>query len=472
MDKTNAYQEKKLLLTVRLLDALAPALAAWIAIMVWLPEHFATFDGQYILTMAGGSLLVANVFHQLGLYSVRVLFNVPRQLGRIVVGWTAVVAVLIVVAFVTKVSSNFPRGWAILWHFWSLGSFFAIRFVAYGVLSTWVKEGRMTRDVAIVGAGPHGRRLIQHLRQTGTHDYRIVGVFDERAVRPLPPVEGVPVLGTVDDLIAYARKTPVDQIVVALPWAAEIRVMKVLRKLWELPVDIRLAPDMIGFRLAHCAYSELGDVTVLNVFDRRMSEEKLILKRIEDIVLASIMFLVFAPVMIATAIAIKLDSRGPVLFRQTRYGFNNQRIEVLKFRSMYVDQCRDIAPTQASRDDPRITRVGRFIRRTSVDELPQIFNVLTGAMSVVGPRPHPVGARAENVLFQEAVDEYAARHRVRPGLTGWAQVNGWRGETDTIEKIQRRVDQDLYYIEHWSLLFDLKIVFMTVFAVLRGKNAY
>jgi lipopolysaccharide/colanic/teichoic acid biosynthesis glycosyltransferase len=176
--------------------------------------------------------------------------------------------------------------------------------------------------------------------------------------------------------------------------------------------------------------------------------------------------------MLLTALAIKLDSKGPVLFRQTRYGFNNQKIHVWKFRSMYVEDCSDVAPVQARADDPRVTRVGRIIRRTSIDELPQIFNVLSGVMSVVGPRPHPIGTRAENVLFEEAVAEYAARHRVKPGLTGWAQVNGWRGETDTIEKIRRRVDHDLYYIENWSLFLDIKIVLMTVFAVLRGKNAY
>ncbi|QQS11980.1 MAG: undecaprenyl-phosphate glucose phosphotransferase [Rhodospirillales bacterium] len=472
MDKSKALSEKQLLWSVRLLDVVVPALIGWIAIMIWLPEHLSNFDSQYLLAMAASSLLVANVFHALDLYSLRNLANVPRQIGRLTVGWTAVVGVLLLAAFAAKVSSNFPRGWAILWYFWSLGSFISVRFVAFIVLSRWIDSGRLVRDVAIVGAGPHGRRLIQHLRQQSNTDWRIVGVWDERAVRPIEPVEGVPVRGTVDDLIEHARRNPVDQIVVALPWAAEIRVMRVLKKLWELPVEIRLAPDMIGFRLAHCAYSEMGDVPVLNVFDRPLSEEKLILKRLEDIVLACLMLVVFSPVMLAAAIAIKLDSKGPVLFRQMRYGFNNRKIQVWKFRSMRADECRDLAPIQATRDDPRITRVGRFLRRTSIDELPQIFNVLSGTMSVVGPRPHPIDTKAENVLFEEAVDEYAARHRVKPGLTGWAQVNGWRGETDTIEKIQRRVDHDLYYIENWSLYFDIKIVLLTVVAVLRGKNAY
>jgi len=472
MDKSKAYSETKLLWLTRIADILAPAVVAWAAIAAWLPQHFHQFDDQYFLAMAASSLLVANVFHALNLYSIRSLSSVPRQIGRVTVAWTAVLALLIAAAFVTKVSANFPRGWAILWYVWTLGGFIAVRFVVAGVIARWMESGRLTRDIAVVGAGPHGRRLIQHLREAGGADYRIVGVFDGRAQREMEPIEGVPVRGTVDDLIEYARGHHVDQIVVALPWAAELRVMGILKRLWELPIDIRLAPDMIGFRLAHCSYSELGNVPVLNVFDKPLSEDKLLLKRIEDIGLALLLLLAFSPIMLATAIAIKLDSRGPILFRQTRYGFNNQRIQVWKFRSMYADDCRDIAPVQVGRDDPRITRVGRFIRRTSIDELPQLFNVLGGSMSLVGPRPHPIDTKAENVLFEEAVAEYAARHRVEPGLTGWAQVNGWRGETDTIEKIRRRVDHDLYYIENWSLLLDIKIELMTIVTVLRGKNAY
>jgi Undecaprenyl-phosphate glucose phosphotransferase len=472
MDQSKALAEKKLLWTVRLIDMAVPALVAWIAIVAWIPQHFEDFDSQYFLAMVASSVLVANAFSAMDLYTVRSLTSVPRQLGRVALGWTGVVAVLLLAAFAAKVSNNFPRGWAILWYVWSLGLFILVRYVAAAILTRWIETGRLVRDVAIVGAGPHGRRLIEHLRRQAGRDWRIVGVWDERATRSMEPVEGVPVRGTVDDLIAYARQHSVDQIVVALPWAAEMRVMKLLKKLWELPIEIRLAPDMLGFRLAHCSYGAIGSVPVLNVFDRPLSEEKIVLKRLEDILLGLLMLAAFAPVMLLTALAIKLDSKGPILFRQTRYGFNNQKIDVWKFRSMYVDQCRNEAPVQVTDGDPRVTRVGRFIRRTSIDELPQIFNVLSGVMSVVGPRPHPIGTRAENLLFEEAVAEYAARHRVKPGLTGWAQVNGWRGETDTVEKIRRRVDHDLYYIENWSLLLDIKIVLMTVLTVLRGKNAY
>jgi Undecaprenyl-phosphate glucose phosphotransferase len=472
MDQSKALSEKKLLWTVRGMDMATPAIVACLAAAAWMPDQIGDLDSRYALAMAASAVLIGNVFVSLGLYSIRALSSIPGQLGRVALGWTGVVGVLLLAAFAAKMSSNFSRGWAILWYLWSIGLFMAVRFAAFAVISRWMESGRLTREIAIVGAGPHGRRLVQHLHAQNGSDVRIVGIWDERATRPLDPVEGVAVRGTVEDLLAWARQHPVDQIVVALPWAAEQRVMKVLKKLWELPVDIRLAPDMIGFRLAHCSYSDLGSVPMVNVFDRPLSEDRLLLKRLEDMVFALLMLAIFAPVMLLTAIAIRLDSRGPALIRQTRYGFNNQKITVWKFRSMHLDDCRDAAPVQVTADDPRVTRIGRFLRRTSIDELPQIFNVLSGVMSVVGPRPHSVGTRAGDVLFEDAVAEYAARHRVKPGLTGWAQVNGWRGETDTVEKIQRRVDHDLYYIENWSLFLDVKIVLMTVFTVLRGKNAY
>ncbi|HYC63590.1 MAG TPA: exopolysaccharide biosynthesis polyprenyl glycosylphosphotransferase, partial [Reyranellaceae bacterium] len=265
---------------------------------------------------------------------------------------------------------------------------------------------------------------------------------------------------------------PLDQIVIALPWSDEQRIAQVMTRLSPLPIDVRLSPDLVGFSLAHCRYGEVAGLPVLNVFDKPLSEEKLVLKRAEDIVVALGLLTLFSPLMLGIALLIKLGSPGPVFFRQTRFGFNNQPISVWKFRTMYIEDCRDVIEEQTRRDDPRVTPIGHWLRRTSMDELPQLFNVLQGSMSVVGPRPHAQGTRAGNVLFEEAVAEYAARHRVKPGLTGWAQVNGWRGETDTLEKIQRRVDHDLYYIENWSLMFDIKIVLMTILTIMRGRNAW
>jgi len=213
-------------------------------------------------------------------------------------------------------------------------------------------------------------------------------------------------------------------------------------------------------------------VPMLTLFDRPISGWSSVFKRIEDQVIALAAIAFMAPLMLVVAAAIKLDSRGPIFFKQRRFGFNDRLIEVWKFRTMRVE-CTDAdAAEQTTRRDPRVTRIGRFLRKSSLDELPQLFNVLRGDMSIVGPRPHAVATRAEGRLFQDVVDRYAARHRVRPGITGWAQVNGWRGETDTIDKIRTRVEYDLYYIDNWSVWFDLYIILKTFTAIFRTGNAY
>jgi exopolysaccharide biosynthesis polyprenyl glycosylphosphotransferase len=211
---------------------------------------------------------------------------------------------------------------------------------------------------------------------------------------------------------------------------------------------------------------------VIDLFDRPLSDWDNLVKATFDKVIAALAIAALSPIMLLTALAIRLDSKGPVLFRQKRLGFNNELVEVYKFRSMYVDQSDANAARLATKDDPRVTKVGRFIRKTSLDELPQLFNVLIGTLSLVGPRPHALQAKAANRLYHEVVDGYFARHKVKPGITGWAQINGWRGETDTAEKLEQRVAHDLYYIENWSLLLDAYILFKTPFALLKTENAY
>ena len=212
---------------------------------------------------------------------------------------------------------------------------------------------------------------------------------------------------------------------------------------------------------------------VLDVFDKPIADWDVVLKTIFDRVVGALALVALSPLLLAVAVAVKLDTRGPVQFRQKRYGFNNEPVEVFKFRSMYVDKLDFTATKQVTRDDPRVTRVGRFIRKTSMDELPQLFNVVfKGNLSLVGPRPHAVHAKAADRQYDDVVDGYFARHRVKPGITGWAQINGWRGETDTPIKIQRRVEHDLAYIENWSLFFDLYILLITPFALIKAENAY
>jgi Undecaprenyl-phosphate glucose phosphotransferase len=254
---------------------------------------------------------------------------------------------------------------------------------------------------------------------------------------------------------------------------AEERLVQLLKTLWVLPVDIRLAARASQLRFRPRAYSFVGSVPFLDLFDKPIADWDRVAKACFDRIVGTMLLILFAPVMLAVALAIKLDSPGAVLFRQKRYGFNNELIEVFKFRSMYTHMTDANAAKLATRDDPRVTRIGRFIRKTSLDELPQLINVaIRGDLSLVGPRPHALQAKAANRLYEQVVDGYYARHRVKPGITGWAQINGWRGETDTSEKLERRVEHDLHYIENWSVLFDLYILALTPFRLLKTENAF
>jgi Undecaprenyl-phosphate glucose phosphotransferase len=286
-------------------------------------------------------------------------------------------------------------------------------------------------------------------------------------------VGGFPKLGTVNDLLEFARRVRLDLVIFTLPITAEARLLQMLRKLWVLPVDIRLAAHMNKLRFQPRAYSYIGSVPLLDVFDKPIADWDVVLKYLFDKIAGTLCLIIAAPVMLLVALAIKLESKGPILFKQKRYGFNNELIEVYKFRSMYSDQLDYNVAKQVTRDDPRVTRVGRFIRKASLDELPQFFNVVfKGNLSIVGPRPHVVNAMAAEHLYDDVVDGYFARHRVKPGITGWAQIHGWRGGTDTPEKIQKRVECDLYYIENWSILLDIYILLATPFALLKAENAY
>ena len=280
---------------------------------------------------------------------------------------------------------------------------------------------------------------------------------------PNPPGTRIP---------SYCRDQAVDLLIVTVPTRAEDRLLQILNTLFVLQVDIRISALNARLRLNSNAYNYIGKVPMLAVMDRPLTDWDRALKNIEDRMLGAILLILVAPVMAIAALAIRLDSKGPIFFKQKRYGFNNELIEVYKFRSMYTDLADATASKLVTRDDPRVTPVGRFIRRTSIDELPQLFNVILGNMSLVGPRPHATQAKAGQDLYQDVVQGYYARHRVKPGVKGWAQINGWRGETDTHDKIQSRVEYDLYYIDNWSVLLDLYVIALTPFSLLSAKNAY
>jgi len=457
--------------TVRALDSMVVLLSAAVAYGIYLSARDAS-AGQYVAVAGMAILLQANLFHVSKLYTFNEFSNLSYQIARLTAGWLAVFFLLLAIAFLTKTSDHYSRGWVLIWFTSGLGTLLASRIWLFLQLRRWTLTGRLTRNVAIIGAGEHGRRLLQRLNKEAQREMRVVGVFDDRLARRgrVPEVlEGCGVCGSVDDLVQFARDHHVDEIVVALPWSAESRLLDIMRKLRALPVDVKLSMDLIGDSLPRVSVGMLGAVPVVNFLEKPLSDWKLLAKAIEDRVLGALILLFLAPLMLVIALLIKLDSRGPVFFRQKRFGLNNQEIEVWKFRTMRPESASDATVPQAARNDPRVTLIGSLLRRSSLDELPQIFNVLRGDMSLVGPRPHAV---PHNQQFATIVDEYAARHRVKPGITGWAQINGWRGETDTVEKIRKRVEHDIHYIDNWSIRFDLRILFMTPLVVLRGENAY
>lgn len=420
------------------------------------------------------SCLLANVLfnaartHRIGAYR-----TILTQIGRVLAAWTLVMVVLAVGIFFLKASDLFSRVWLASWFFGGAVLLVVYRMALRALVMVWTRQGRLRRRTAIVGGGSDAEILIEQIRASASNDIAMLGLFDDRIDDRSPDsVAGVPKLGKVADLIEFARRTTVDLVIVSMPLSAEKRVLDMLTQLWVLPVDIRLSAHMSKLKFTNKAYSYVGDIAVFDMADRPISDWNLVFKWVFDKVVALTALVLLSPVMIATAIAIKLESKGPVFFMQQRHGFNNELINIYKFRSMRSDMLDSGAAKLVTRGDQRVTRVGKFIRKTSIDELPQLFNVLKGELSIVGPRPHALQAKADNKLYYDAVEGYFARHRVKPGMTGWAQINGWRGETDTIDKIMQRVNHDLYYIEHWSILFDLYIVMMTPVRLLNFENAY
>jgi Undecaprenyl-phosphate glucose phosphotransferase len=325
----------------------------------------------------------------------------------------------------------------------------------------------------VIGGGTNGTRLVQFLRRRHDRSLRLLGFVDDRYTRIGTEMDSLPFLGQIDEVFSLVRRGVVDQVIIALPWSAEERTLALLHHLSEYPVHVRLAPDLISYHFPGRSMTDMGGVPLVHLMDRPISGWSSILKRAEDLAIAIPCLLVFGLPMLLVALAIKLDSPGPVFFRQHRVGFNNREFRMLKFRSMHHNPKEESRiARQATRGDPRLTRVGAFLRRTSLDELPQILNVIMGEMSFIGPRPHAPGTRAAGRTFEDVVARYAARHRVKPGLTGLAQVRGLRGETDTEDKIVNRVEADLEYIENWTVWLDLAILARTAGLVLRMKNAY
>ncbi|MBT8105311.1 MAG: undecaprenyl-phosphate glucose phosphotransferase [Woeseiaceae bacterium] len=429
---------------------------------------------RYVTVLLIIAYMLVQSFYIAGLYRFSAISKPSRQIGKITSISTIIFLLVVAAAYALKASDQFSRVWLFSTAIVSVGLISLARAATVTILRRLAANGRLVKNIMIYGTGEQAERFIANLRQMDEPWNRVVGVFDDRQrdVDEDQDIIGTPFLGDLDDMIRRAREVYADDIVVALPWNATTRIWEVLHALRILPANIRLAPEPSWLGLLSRRIDYQYNVPLASVFDKPLSGWRAVIKRVFDVVVTSLTLLLLSPLLLTLMLWVKLDSRGPVFFRQKRYGFNNEVFDVWKLRTMYVDQQDADAEKLATVDDPRVTRAGRFLRRSSLDELPQLLNVLVGDMSLVGPRPHALKAKAGDELYQDAVGEYAARHKVRPGITGWAQVNGWRGETDTREKILKRVEHDLYYIDNWSVWLDLKILLRTLPALLSQENAY
>jgi Undecaprenyl-phosphate glucose phosphotransferase len=433
------------------------------------------FHWEYIAAILGMTATAVICFQASDIYDVQIFRGQLRQMTRMISSWAFVFLLFIGASFFAKLGGEISRLWLSAFFIFGLAALVGERLFLRAMVRGWARQGRLDRRTIVVGADQNGETLIEALKIQDDSDIDVLGVFDDRNDdRALDTCAGSPKLGKIDDIVEFARRTRVDLVLFALPISAETRILEMLKKLWVLPVDIRLSAHTNKLRFRPRSYSYIGKVPTLDVFEAPITDWDLVMKWMFDHVVGGIILLLAAPLMALIALAVRLDSPGPVLFRQKRFGFNNERIDVYKFRSLYHDQADPLAAKVVTKNDSRVTRVGRFIRKTSLDELPQLFNVVFKSnLSLVGPRPHAVQGKLQSRLFDEAVDGYFARHRVKPGITGWAQINGWRGKVDSEEKIQKRVEFDLYYIENWSVLFDLYILLKTPLALLtKNENAY
>jgi len=388
---------------------------------------------------------------------------------RITIAWLLTFLSLVFIAFVTKTTEQFSRVVLVAWLVATPVLLILSRFILRQLFSHLRSIGINNRNVVIVGMTQNGLHFARDLENRPEYGYHVVGFYDDRADRIHDEVLNFyPHLGNFEDLIVAARNGEWDQIYIALPVEARKRMLNLLNELSDSATPIRLLPDYFTTNLLQSKFIEIADNPVLCIYDSPFSADHALVKRLEDLFLGTIILALISPILLVIAAAVKFTSPGPILFKQNRYGQKGEKIRVWKFRTMTVCEDGDKV-TQATRGDSRYTKIGEFLRKTSLDELPQFYNVLQGRMSIVGPRPHAV---AHNEQYRNVIPGYMLRHMIKPGITGWAQVNGWRGETNTIYKMRKRVEYDLEYMREWSLWLDIKIIFLTVFRGFTDKNAY
>ena len=431
--------------------------AAALAKVVYLALFLASAQDHqpYVVAGIAGGVILHYMMRLRGLEQPAAIIAWRQHLGQLLLSVGLTFLILIALAYLLKVSADYSRGWLLTWLGLTAIIVPASRPVSARLLGWLASTGYTARRIAIVGSAAAGQQLAARLNRTS--GVRVVGVFSDSETSAR---------ATLSDLIAAGQQNQIDEVVVALDQAPHQHTTWLVDALSVLPVDVWLCPA--GFNLPILATQRLGALSLLQVKPKPIRDWGYLIKLALDYVVGTTALVLLAPLMALIAAAIRLESRGPALFRQRRHGYNHDIIDVYKFRTMRVTENGDRIE-QARKNDPRVTRLGKLLRRTSLDELPQLFNVLKGEMSLVGPRPHAV---AHNQYYGDRLELYANRHRVKPGMTGWAQIRGFRGPTEDPEKMRKRVQHDLHYIENWSIGLDLKILALTPFVGFINRNAF
>ena len=425
------------------------------------------FTGNYLLLMILTFFVSSYIYEQIDLYRN---LHVGRQLayaGDIFLGWAIIVAILILIAEGTGLRYEFSDHIIFTWFAAAPFALLLSRMTAYRLVFNFGKE-REVRSAVIIGSNDPGVDLLKRLTLRSNASIAMCGFFDDRDQVVRPSGLHCPHLGSLENVGPYVREHKIKTIFICLPMSPHSRMLSLMEELRDTTASVYFVPDIYTFDLIQARLDHVGGVPVIGICETPFIGLRSLVKRGSDIVLATLIQIMLLPVMFMIAIGVKLSSPGPIIFAQRRYGLDGEEIVVYKFRSMGV--CEDGAVVnQAKKNDVRVTRFGGFLRRTSLDELPQFINVLQGRMSIVGPRPHAV---AHNEMYRKLIKGYMLRHKVKPGITGWAQVNGFRGETDTLDKMRSRIEYDLEYLRNWSLALDLWIIVRTVKEVLKKDNAY
>lgn len=387
---------------------------------------------------------------------------------RVLGAWTLTFLALIVLSWAVKFTSTYSRLQIGMWAVFGAGMLVGARWALRVMLASYRRRGKNQREALLIGAGALASQWIKTMRAYPELGLSPVAAFDDDPAKIGGSCEGVPIVGPCDEAVRFANEGHVPMVFITLPLRAEQRMHRILGQFLDSPANLYIIPDIFTFQLMNLNAFQVGGTPVIALSASPMSTRKEILKRAEDLILGTLALIVASPVMLAIALGIKLTSPGPVFFRQWRYGLDGREIRIWKFRTMCVTEDGHRFQ-QATRDDCRTTPLGRLLRRYSLDELPQLFNVLEGSMSLVGPRPHAV---AHDESFRSRLPGYMWRLKIKPGITGWAQVNGWRGETDTLEKMEKRVEHDRYYIENWTLSLDMRILWLTLRHGFVNDNAF